>query len=133
MLKRFVIERDIPGVGHMTAPQLKGAAETSNGALAKLGHDVTIYEALHKPGGVLVYGIPEFRLPKKIVAQEVERLQEAGVKIECNVVIGRTYTIQLPEDVYQRAQREGFVRGSKEVLSDQTFGRTLWVWRMNGW
>jgi glutamate synthase (NADPH/NADH) small chain len=57
------------------------------------GHDVTIYEALHQPGGVLVYGIPEFRLPKKIVAQEVERLQEAGVKIECNVVIGRTYTI----------------------------------------
>jgi glutamate synthase (NADPH/NADH) small chain len=59
------------------------------------GHDVTVYEALHKPGGVLVYGIPEFRLPKKIVAQEVQRLQSAGVKIECNVVIGRTYT--LPE------------------------------------
>ena len=64
------------------------------GELAKCGHDVTIYEALHKPGGVLVYGIPEFRLPKKIVDQEVARLQEAGVKIECNVVIGRTYTIQ---------------------------------------
>jgi len=69
------------------------AGLTAAGELAKLGHDVTIYEALHKPGGVLVYGIPEFRLPKKIVAQEVERLQEAGVKIECNVVIGRTYTI----------------------------------------
>jgi glutamate synthase (NADPH/NADH) small chain len=64
------------------------------GELAKLGHGVTIYEALHKPGGVLVYGIPEFRLPKKIVDQEVQRLQKAGVKIECNVVIGRTYTIQ---------------------------------------
>jgi len=63
--------------------------------LAQLGHDVTIYEALHKPGGVLVYGIPEFRLPKMIVAREVRRLQEAGVKIVCNVVIGRTYT--LPE------------------------------------
>jgi glutamate synthase (NADPH/NADH) small chain len=69
------------------------AGLTAAGELAKRGHDVTIYEALHKPGGVLVYGIPEFRLPKKIVAQEVERLQEAGVKIECNVVIGRTYTI----------------------------------------
>jgi glutamate synthase (NADPH/NADH) small chain len=71
------------------------AGLTAAGELAKLGHDVTIYEALHKPGGVLVYGIPEFRLPKTIVAQEVERLKEAGVKIECNVIIGRTYT--LPE------------------------------------
>ncbi len=69
------------------------AGLTAAGELAKRGHDVTIYEALHKPGGVLVYGIPEFRLPKKIVAQEVERLQQAGVKIECNVIIGRTYTI----------------------------------------
>ncbi|MBC8094544.1 MAG: NADPH-dependent glutamate synthase [Akkermansiaceae bacterium] len=71
------------------------AGLTAAGQLAQLGHDVTIYEALHKPGGVLVYGIPEFRLPKAIVAQEVERLKEAGVKIECNVIIGRTYT--LPE------------------------------------
>jgi len=69
------------------------AGLTAAGELAKRGHDVTIYEALHKPGGVLVYGIPDFRLPKKIVAQEVERLEKAGVKIECNVVIGRTYTI----------------------------------------
>jgi glutamate synthase (NADPH/NADH) small chain len=68
---------------------------TAAGELVRRGHDVTIYEALHKPGGVLVYGIPEFRLPKKIVAQEVERLLEAGVKLRCNVVIGRTYT--LPE------------------------------------
>ncbi len=71
------------------------AGLTAAGELAKLGHDVTIYEALHKPGGVLVYGIPEFRLPKKIVEQEVEKLLAAGVKIECNVIIGRTYT--LPE------------------------------------
>ncbi|MDR3378071.1 MAG: NADPH-dependent glutamate synthase [Verrucomicrobiae bacterium] len=69
------------------------AGLTAAGQLAKRGHDVTIYEALHKAGGVLVYGIPEFRLPKKIVAQEVERLTQAGVKIECNVIIGRTYTI----------------------------------------
>lgn len=69
------------------------AGLTAAGELARMGHDVTIYEALHKPGGVLVYGIPEFRLPKTIVAQEVERLQELGVKIECNVIIGRTYTL----------------------------------------
>ncbi len=66
---------------------------TAAGELTRRGYDVTIYEALHKPGGVLVYGIPEFRLPKKIVAQEVQRLQESGVKIECNTVIGRTYTV----------------------------------------
>ncbi|MDD5349782.1 MAG: NADPH-dependent glutamate synthase [Chthoniobacteraceae bacterium] len=69
------------------------AGLTAAGELVKKGHDVTLYEALHKPGGVLVYGIPEFRLPKKIVASEVDRLTKAGVKIECNVVIGRTYTI----------------------------------------
>jgi glutamate synthase (NADPH/NADH) small chain len=68
---------------------------TAAGELAKFGHDVTVYEALHKPGGVLVYGIPEFRLPKNIVAEEVARLERAGVKIVCNTVIGRTYT--LPE------------------------------------
>ena len=68
---------------------------TAAGELAKYGHDVTVYEALHKPGGVLVYGIPEFRLPKSIVAEEVARLERAGVKIVCNTVIGRTYT--LPE------------------------------------
>jgi glutamate synthase (NADPH) small chain len=69
------------------------AGLTAAGELAKLGHEVTVYEALHQPGGVLVYGIPEFRLPKKIVDLEVERLRRAGVKIECNVVIGRTYTL----------------------------------------
>src|SRR6516162_36658 len=68
---------------------------TAAGELARRGHAVTIFEALHKPGGVLVYGIPEFRLPKKIVEAEVARLEQAGVKIVCNTVIGRTYT--LPE------------------------------------
>lgn len=67
---------------------------TAAGELAKFGHDVTVFEALHKPGGVLVYGIPEFRLPKKIVEAEVARLEKAGVKIVCNTVIGRTYTLQ---------------------------------------
>jgi glutamate synthase (NADPH/NADH) small chain len=67
---------------------------TAAGELAKFGHSVTVFEALHKPGGVLVYGIPEFRLPKKIVEAEVSRLEQAGVKIVCNTVIGRTYTLQ---------------------------------------
>lgn len=61
--------------------------------LAKLGYDVTIYEALHKAGGVLVYGIPEFRLPKMIVEKEINNLKALGVKIETNVVIGKTLTI----------------------------------------
>jgi glutamate synthase (NADPH) small chain len=73
---------------------------TAAGELARRGHDVTVYEALHKPGGVLVYGIPEFRLPKKIVAQEVQRLQDAGVKIECNVIVGRTYTLPELQEKY---------------------------------
>ena len=66
---------------------------TAAGELAKFGHEVTVFEALHKPGGVLVYGIPEFRLPKRIVQEEVGRLERAGVKIVCNTVIGRTYTV----------------------------------------
>jgi glutamate synthase (NADPH/NADH) small chain len=67
---------------------------TAAGELVRFGHEVTIFEALHKPGGVLVYGIPEFRLPKKIVEAEVRRLEDAGVKIVCNTIIGRTYTLQ---------------------------------------
>jgi glutamate synthase (NADPH) small chain len=85
-----------PSTGRNVAVVGSGPAGlTAAGELVRLGHDVTVYEALHKPGGVLVYGIPEFRLPKKIVDQEVQRLREAGVKIKCNVVVGRTYT--LPE------------------------------------
>jgi glutamate synthase (NADPH/NADH) small chain len=66
---------------------------TAAGELVRRGHEVTIYEALHVPGGVLSYGIPEFRLPNEIVAHEVHRLEALGVHIECNVVIGRTYTL----------------------------------------
>jgi glutamate synthase (NADPH/NADH) small chain len=69
------------------------AGLTIAGDLVKLGYEVTIYEALHKAGGVLVYGIPEFRLPKAIVEAEVEYLKKLGVKIETNFVIGRTKTI----------------------------------------
>ena len=68
--------------------------------LAKAGYDVTVFEALHKPGGVLQYGIPEFRLPKEsVVAHEIENLKSMGVKIETNVIIGKTVTVdQLMEE-----------------------------------
>ncbi len=66
---------------------------TCAGDLAKEGYCVTVFEALHVPGGVLSYGIPEFRLPKNIVSQEIDNLQKLGVQIECNTVIGKTLTI----------------------------------------
>jgi len=66
---------------------------TCAGDLAKKGYEVTVFEAFHTAGGVLVYGIPEFRLPKSIVAKEVQTLEKLGVKIETNVVIGKTLTI----------------------------------------
>jgi glutamate synthase (NADPH/NADH) small chain len=69
------------------------AGLTAAGELAKFGHDVTIFEAFHAPGGVLIYGIPEFRLPKDIVQAEVDRLRESGVKIEPNSIIGKTFTL----------------------------------------
>lgn len=71
--------------------------------LAKAGYDVTVFEALHKPGGVLQYGIPEFRLPKEsVVAHEIENLKSMGVKIETNVIIGKTVTVD------QLMEEEGF-------------------------
>ncbi len=80
--------------GHKVAIVGSGPAGlTCAGDLAKKGYKVTVYEALHTAGGVLVYGIPEFRLPKAIVAKEVETLKELGVDIEPNVVIGKTLTI----------------------------------------
>ena len=76
---------------------------TCAGDLAKMGYDVTIFEALHEPGGVLVYGIPEFRLPKStVVASEIENVKSLGVKIETNVVIGKSMTID------QLIEEEGF-------------------------
>ncbi|MHC4441694.1 MAG: NADPH-dependent glutamate synthase [Planctomycetota bacterium] len=69
------------------------AGLTAAGELGHMGHAVTIFEAFHKPGGVLVYGIPEFRLPKEIVREEVDALQKVGVEIITNVIIGQTYTI----------------------------------------
>ena len=67
---------------------------TAAGEVARMGHAVTVFEALHAPGGVLRYGIPEFRLPKQIVDREVANLQKLGVTIECNVIVGKTITIQ---------------------------------------
>ena len=79
------------------------AGLTCAGDLAKLGYEVTVFEALHELGGVLVYGIPEFRLPKiKIVAKEIDKVKELGVKFETNVVIGKSTTID------QLIEEEGF-------------------------
>ena len=81
--------------GHKVAIVGSGPAGlTCAGDLAKLGYDVTIFEALHLAGGVLVYGIPEFRLPKAIVQKEIDGLKALGVKVETNMVIGRTIAIQ---------------------------------------
>ena len=110
-LERFVadyaLENDIKPVGAETKNGHKVAVIGSGpsgltcaGDLAKLGYDVTVFEALHELGGVLVYGIPEFRLPKqKVVAKEIEKVKDLGVKFESNVVIGKSTTIdQLIED-----------------------------------
>ena len=80
------------------------AGLTCGGDLAKLGYDVTIFEALHEPGGVLVYGIPEFRLPKdEVVKAEIDNVKALGVKIETNVVVGKAVTIDelLNEEGFQ--------------------------------
>jgi glutamate synthase (NADPH/NADH) small chain len=69
------------------------AGLTCAAELAKMGYDVTIFEALHKPGGVLIYGIPEFRLPKEIVRKELKKLELLGVKIKTDHIVGRTVTI----------------------------------------
>ena len=79
---------------------------TCAGDLAKMGYDVTIFEALHEPGGVLTYGIPEFRLPKQAVVQpEIDNVRKLGVKIETNVIIGKTVTID------ELMDEEGFSAG----------------------
>ena len=87
--------------GHKVAVVGSGPAGlTCAGDLAKLGYDVTVFEALHVAGGVLVYGIPEFRLPKEIVRKEVEGLKALGVKIETDSVIGRILTIDELKNEY---------------------------------
>ncbi len=87
--------------GHKVAVVGSGPAGlTCAGDLAKMGYDVTVFEALHMAGGVLVYGIPEFRLPKEIVRREVEGLKHIGVKIETDAVIGRVLTIEELKEEY---------------------------------
>jgi len=88
------IPEPAPKTGKRVAVVGSGPAGlTVAGDLVKLGHDVTIFEALHEPGGVLVYGIPEFRLPKAIVRAEVDYLRRMGVKIETSYVIGKLDTV----------------------------------------
>ncbi|KAI4444217.1 MAG: NADPH-dependent glutamate synthase [Ruminococcus sp.] len=113
-LERFVadyaLEHDINPEGPETTNGHKVAVIGSGpsgltcaGDLAKMGYEVTVFEALHELGGVLVYGIPEFRLPKqKVVAKEIEKVKELGVKFETNVVIGKSTTID------QLIEEEGF-------------------------
>lgn len=112
-LERFVADRhnetstEAPKApeknGHRVAVIGSGPSGlTCAGDLAKKGYDVTVYEALHTPGGVLVYGIPEFRLPKDIVKKEISNLCALGVKIETNTVIGKTITVdELFESGYE--------------------------------
>ena len=84
----------LPPTDHKVAIVGSGPAGLTVAAdLARLGHSVTLYEALHEPGGVLMYGIPEFRLPKAVVHREIESLRSLGVAIKVNHVIGRTFTI----------------------------------------
>ena len=113
-LERFVadyaLENDIKPEkaestnGHKVAVIGSGPAGlTCAGDLAKMGYEVTVFEALHELGGVLVYGIPEFRLPKqKVVAKEIDKVKELGVRFETNVVIGKSTTID------QLIEEEGF-------------------------
>jgi glutamate synthase (NADPH) small chain len=113
-LERFVADYDaahkketktttVPPLGRKAAIIGSGPAGlTCAGDLAKLGYEVTIFEALHKPGGVLIYGIPEFRLPKRIIGIEVDFVRSLGVNIEANVVAGRAVTIdELFEEGYE--------------------------------
>ncbi|QCQ21797.1 NADPH-dependent glutamate synthase [Desulfoglaeba alkanexedens] len=112
-LERFVADRerehgtgDLPPKQHPTGKRVAVVGSgpsglTVAGDLILKGHDVTIFEAFHKPGGVLVYGIPEFRLPKEIVYSEVNFLERLGVRLECNVVVGRTVSLdELFEEGY---------------------------------
>jgi glutamate synthase (NADPH/NADH) small chain len=104
-LERFIAdwERDSGEIGLPQRAPLTGrkvacvgsgpASLTAAGDLVQKGHEVTVFEALHEIGGVLVYGIPEFRLPKAIVHGEIENMRRMGVRFETNVVVGRTVTI----------------------------------------
>lgn len=100
----FVPQVEVEKVGKKVAVIGSGPAGlTCAGDLAKMGYDVTIFEALHEPGGVLIYGIPEFRLPKEsVVKTEIENVKKLGVKIETDVIIGKSVTID------ELMEEEGF-------------------------
>ena len=82
------------------------AGLTAAADLKRMGYDVTIFEAFHEPGGVLIYGIPEFRLPKEIVKREVDYIKELGVKLKLNYIIGKTQTI---DELFSDGYRAVFV------------------------
>jgi glutamate synthase (NADPH/NADH) small chain len=116
-LERFVADRELSNSSvEIEKPVSNGkkvavvgagpAGLTCAGDLAKLGYEVTIFESLHEPGGVLIYGIPEFRLPKDVVRAEVDYVKRLGVEIETNVIIGRTLTI---DDLFERGFEAVFV------------------------
>ena len=97
-------ETEVPASnGHRIAVVGSGPAGlTCAGDLRKMGYDVTVFEAFHKAGGVLVYGIPQFRLPKEIVALEIENLEKMGVKIVTNAIVGKSMTVdELFEDGFE--------------------------------
>ncbi len=96
--------------GHRVAVVGSGPASlTCAGDLRKMGYDVTIYEAFHKPGGVLVYGIPQFRLPKEIVAAEVKNLEDMGVKIVTDAIIGKSISV---DELFEDEKYEAVFIGS---------------------
>ncbi len=111
-LERFVADLDdesaeVPPVARPTGMKVAVIGSGPGGIVAaadtrRAGHEVTVFEAFHKPGGVMVYGIPEFRLPKAIVGQEIDTLRKMGVKIVTNFIVGRTRTIK------QLLEKDGF-------------------------
>jgi len=108
--KRHAPERapDLPPATGLRAAVIGSgpAGLTVAADLAKMGHEVTVFEALHKPGGVLQYGIPEFRLPKAIVREEVEDLTRLGVRIEVDKVVGKVFTV---DDLFDRGYGAVFI------------------------
>ncbi len=102
-----IVAQEIPSNGHKVAVVGSGPSGlTCAGDLARKGYKVSIFEALHTAGGVLVYGIPEFRLPKAIVRREVENLKALGVEVATNVVIGKTLTI---DELFEQGYEAVFV------------------------